>query len=76
MAEAKGFFCLPPLLLMQCFLCLVVFLFFFLEGSGQSPVVLYSVTTRINGDAAKDLANARLQLCMFAVTIAMETKDH
>lgn len=54
----------------------VFFVFLFLEGSGQSPVVFYSVTTGINEDAAKDMANARLQLCMFAITITMETKDH
>lgn len=49
-------------------------MFPFLEGSGQSPVVLYSVTKEINKDAAKDMADARLQLCMFAITITMETK--
>lgn len=54
---------------MQCF-CVI-----FLEGSGQSPVVFYSVKTGINGGAAKDMANARL-LCMFAITIIMEIKDH
>lgn len=70
MAQVQGFFCLPPLLLMQCFCAS------FFEGSGQSPVVFYSVTTGINEDAAKDMANVRLQLCMFAITITMETKDH
>lgn len=49
-------------------------MFPFLEGSGQSPVVLYSVTKEINEDAAKDTANTRPQLCMFAITITMETK--
>lgn len=67
--SVQGFFCLPPLILMQCF-CVI-----FLEGSGQSPVVFYSVKTGINGGAAKDMANARL-LCMFAITIIMEIKDH
>ncbi|KAA8590944.1 hypothetical protein FQN60_001887 [Etheostoma spectabile] len=46
------------------------------QNGSQSPVVFYSVTTEINEDAAKDMANARLQLCMFAITITMETKDH
>lgn len=65
------------LFLLTSFTSDAVFLrFFFLEGSGRSPVVFYSVTTGINKDAAKDMADARLPLCMFAITITMETKDH
>lgn len=70
MAEVQGFS--AYLLFFWC----SVFVFLFLEGSGQSPVVFYSVTTGISKDAAKDMANARLQLCMFNITITMETKDH
>lgn len=54
----------------------VFFVFLFLEGSGQSPKLFYSVRTGIDEDAAKDMANARLQLCMFAITITMVTKDN
>ena len=75
--ECKAFFLLTSFAsdaVFFCFFCVCVFLF--IEGSGQSPAVSYSVATGINEDAAKDTADARLKLCMFAITITMETKDH
>lgn len=74
----RGGFFPAYLLYFRCsvfFFFVLFFAFLFLEGSGQSPTLFYSVRTRIDEDAAKDTADARLQLCMFAISITMVTKD-
>ncbi|CAG6021564.1 unnamed protein product, partial [Menidia menidia] len=42
----------------------------------ESSSFFYSVAMKTSEDAAKGTVDTRLQLCMFAITITMETKDH
>lgn len=74
MARVQGFFCLPPLLLMQCF-CVSFSWGFRPECSSFLLCHNRNQRGRCQGHG-QCLTETLLRLCMFAITITMETKDH